>query len=55
MKSPEKKSGRRQNEIGTETDKARQFMHLAKRFRAADQPNEIKRLGDELGRMIFGG
>jgi hypothetical protein len=30
-------------------------MHLVKRFRRANQPNEIKSLGDEVGRMIFGG
>ena len=30
-------------------------MQLVKRFRRASQPNEIKRLGDEVGRLIFGG
>jgi hypothetical protein len=54
MRSPKKKLGRREREIRTEKDKARQFMQLVKRFRAAHAPNEIKRLGDELGEMIFG-
>ena len=30
------------------------FFELAKRFREADDPEEAKRLGRELGRMIFG-
>jgi len=30
------------------------FFDLAKRFREADDPEEAKRLGRELGRMIFG-
>ena len=55
MRSPEKKFRRRQKEIRTEKDQARQFMQLVKRFRAAEHPDKIKRLGDELGRMIFGG
>jgi hypothetical protein len=25
------------------------------RFRSAEEPEEIERLGDELGRMVFGG
>jgi type IV secretory pathway VirD2 relaxase len=54
MRSSKKKFGRRDNENRPEKEKARQFMQLLKRFRAADQPNEIKHLGDELGRMIFG-
>jgi hypothetical protein len=28
---------------------------LAERFRAASDPKEVARLGDELGRMVFGG
>ena len=35
-------------------DEDGEFFELAKRFRAAEDPEEIKRLGDELGRMIFG-
>jgi len=30
------------------------FFELAKRFREADDPDEAKKLGRELGRMIFG-
>jgi hypothetical protein len=55
MRPPGKKLDPRRTETGAEKDKTRQFMHLGERFRAADDPNEIKRLGDELGRMIFGG
>jgi hypothetical protein len=35
--------------------KQRQFFDLAERFRGAADPEEAKRLGDELGRMVFGG
>jgi hypothetical protein len=31
-----------------------EFFDLAKRFRDASDPEEISRVGDELGRMIFG-
>ena len=30
------------------------FFDLAERFRNATNPTEAKRLGDQLGRMIFG-
>jgi hypothetical protein len=30
------------------------FFEVAERFRAASDPKEIKRLGDQLGRSIFG-
>jgi hypothetical protein len=55
MKRPEKKLGPRRTETEAEKDKTRQFMQLGKRFRAANHADEIKRLGGELGRMIFGG
>jgi hypothetical protein len=44
-------------ENGIEVDKCKQreFFELAERFRQADDPKEIKRLGDLLGRMVFGG
>jgi len=29
------------------------FFDLAERFRAASDPEEVERLGDQLGRMIF--
>ena len=35
--------------------KQQQFFELAERFRSAADPEEAKRLGDELGRMAFGG
>jgi hypothetical protein len=30
------------------------FFELAGRFRASDDPEQVKRLGDELGRFVFG-
>ena len=43
-------------ENGIEAEKRRQqeFFELADRFRNATDPEEAKRLGDELGRMVFG-
>jgi len=35
--------------------KQQQFFALAERFRGATDPEEAKRLGDQLGRMVFGG
>ena len=35
--------------------KQQQFFNLAERFRGATDPEEAKRLGDQLGRMVFGG
>jgi len=32
-----------------------EFRELAERFRKAKHPDDIQRLGDELGRMVFGG
>jgi hypothetical protein len=34
--------------------KERQFFELAERFRSAGDPDEAKRLGEQLGRMVFG-
>jgi len=31
------------------------FFDLAEGFRSATDPKEVKRLGDQLGRMVFGG
>ncbi len=44
-------------EEGMEAQKRRQqqFFELVERFRGATDPAEVKRLGDELGRMVFGG
>ena len=43
-------------ELGIEarTQKEQAFFELAQRFRAACDPAEAKRLGDELGRSVFG-
>jgi hypothetical protein len=43
-------------EEGLEARKQREktFFQLAERFRAATDPKEVERLGDELGRMVFG-
>jgi hypothetical protein len=43
-------------ESGVEAEKRKQqeFFKLAERFRSATDPEEAKRLGDELGRMVFG-
>jgi hypothetical protein len=35
--------------------KEKEFHNLAERFRAATDPAEAERLGDQLGRMVFGG
>jgi len=32
-----------------------EFFDLAESFRRATDPSEVKRLGDQLGRMVFGG
>ena len=44
-------------EDGIEAQKRKQeeFFTLAKRFRSATDPKEVEQLGDELGRMVFGG
>ena len=43
-------------EQGIEAGKQREqaFFELAERFRTATDPTEVKRLGDQLGRFIFG-
>jgi len=35
-------------------EKGKAFFALAERFRAAADPQEVKQLGDEMGRFIFG-
>ncbi|MGH9414450.1 MAG: hypothetical protein ACRD0Y_12030 [Terriglobales bacterium] len=44
-------------EQGLEAEQARraQFLDLAQKFRSASDPGEVERLGDQLGRMAFGG
>ena len=43
-------------EEGIEAQKRKQkeFFDLAGRFRAASDPKDVARLGDDLGRMVFG-
>jgi hypothetical protein len=43
-------------EHGIEADQRKQqeFFEIAKRFRSATDPKEVKRLGEQMGRMVFG-
>jgi len=43
-----------ENGIEAEKRKQQEFFDLAERFRGATDPAEVKRLGDQLGRMVFG-
>jgi hypothetical protein len=43
-----------ENGIEAEKRKQQEFFALAERFRNAADPEEAKRLGDQLGRMVFG-
>jgi hypothetical protein len=40
--------------LEAQKEKEKAFFALAERFRAAADPNEVKQLGDEMGRFIFG-
>ena len=40
--------------IAAEKQRQQEFFNLAERFRNATDPEEVKRLGDQLGRMVFG-
>jgi metal-responsive CopG/Arc/MetJ family transcriptional regulator len=40
--------------IAARRQKERQFFELAGRFRDAQDPADVKKLGDQLGRMVFG-
>jgi predicted transcriptional regulator len=40
--------------IDAQKRKQQDFFVLAERFRASNDESEIKRLGEELGRMVFG-
>lgn len=40
--------------IEAEKRKQREFFELAERFRAATHPKDIERLGNAMGRMVFG-
>jgi len=44
-----------ENGIESEKRKQREFFELAERFRSATDPEEVERLGHEMGRMVFGG
>ena len=43
-------------ELGIEARKQKEkaFFELAERFRAADDPEQVKQLGNQLGRFVFG-
>ena len=43
-----------ENGIEAEQRKQQEFFELADRFRSATDEDEAKRLGDQLGRMVFG-
>ena len=40
--------------IKARKQKEKAFFELAERFRSARDPDEAKKLGDELGRLVFG-
>ena len=40
--------------IRAREEKERAFFELAKRFREVNDPEEVERLGDQLGRFVFG-
>ncbi|HYK40294.1 MAG TPA: hypothetical protein VEU98_09710 [Candidatus Eremiobacteraceae bacterium] len=44
-----------ENGLEAEKRKEQECFELAEQFRSASDPQEAKRLGDELGRMVFGG
>jgi len=41
--------------LAAQERKQQEFLDLAQRFRSATDKKEVQRLGDELGRMVFGG
>jgi hypothetical protein len=43
-----------ENGLEAEKRKQQEFFELAERFRSATDPDEVKRLGDRMGRMVFG-
>jgi hypothetical protein len=44
-----------ENGVEAEKRKQQEFFDLAERFRRATDPAEVRRLGDQMGRMVFGG
>lgn len=43
-----------ENGMEAEKRKQQEFFDLAERFRNASDPEEIKRVGDQMGQMVFG-
>jgi hypothetical protein len=43
-----------ENGMEAEKRKEQEFFELAERFRSATDPDEVKRLGDKMGEMVFG-
>ena len=43
-----------ENGMQAEKRKQQEFFDLAERFRRATDPEEVTRLGDQMGRMVFG-
>ena len=43
-----------ENGMEAEKRKQQEFFDLAERFRNATDPEDVKRLGDQMGRMVFG-
>jgi len=43
-----------ENGMEAEKRKQQEFLDLAERFRNATDPKEVKHLGDQMGRMVFG-
>jgi hypothetical protein len=44
-----------ENGVEAEKSKQQEFFDLAERFRRATDPKEVSRLGEQMGRMVFGG
>jgi hypothetical protein len=40
--------------IQAQKEKEKAFFELARKFREADDPKQVERLGDQLGRFVFG-
>jgi predicted DNA-binding ribbon-helix-helix protein len=40
--------------LQAQKEKEKAFFTLAERFRAASDPEEVKQLGDKMGRFVFG-
>ena len=55
MEQPEETGKGTASAVPNDADQEeRAFFAVAKRFRAADDAIQVKRLGDEVGRFIFG-